>query len=158
MLCSDGGRCVRHGPQHCYYVLISRDGGPHRLIHDQKMEIKNHDEQHDTVGDYVKSMIFGGLDGVLTSFAVVAGAAGELIIPRKVIMRTFREQNNSRDTTRSRSGYWRQFRHNGLEPHRTFCLTHIHYGGCNYVSNASSLVYRYHPSKSRHSLVESPRL
>lgn len=28
------------------------------------------------MGDYVKSMIFGGLDGILTSFAIVAGAAG----------------------------------------------------------------------------------
>ena len=48
----------------------------HRLIHQQKFEAKNHDETHDAVGDYVKSMIFGGLDGILTSFAIVAGAAG----------------------------------------------------------------------------------
>ena len=50
---------------------------PTRLIHDQKLEAKAHEEEHDTVGDYVKSMIFGGLDGILTSFAIVAGAAGE---------------------------------------------------------------------------------
>lgn len=47
-----------------------------RLIHQQKFEAKQHDETHDSVGDYVKSMIFGGLDGILTSFAIVAGAAG----------------------------------------------------------------------------------
>jgi len=34
-------------------------------------------EQHDAAGDYVKAMIFGGLDGILTSFAIVAGAAGK---------------------------------------------------------------------------------
>ena len=47
-----------------------------RLIHQQKFEAKAHEETHDAVGDYVKSMIFGGLDGILTSFAIVAGAAG----------------------------------------------------------------------------------
>lgn len=46
------------------------------MIHQQKFEAKAHDETHDSVGDYVKSMIFGGLDGILTSFAIVAGAAG----------------------------------------------------------------------------------
>ena len=54
------------------------------------MEIKNHDEQHDSAGDYVKSMIFGGLDGVLTSFAVVAGAAGESGTGRKHARTTLR--------------------------------------------------------------------
>lgn len=49
-----------------------------RLIHEQKLQAKQgaHDEAHDSAGDYVKSMIFGGLDGILTSFAIVAGAAG----------------------------------------------------------------------------------
>jgi len=57
----------------------------HRLIHQQKFEAKNHDETHDAVGDYVKSMIFGGLDGILTSFAIVAGAAGGGL-PVQVVM------------------------------------------------------------------------
>jgi hypothetical protein len=29
-------------------------------------------------GGLLKNMVFGGLDGILTSFAIVAGAAGEL--------------------------------------------------------------------------------
>jgi len=33
-------------------------------------------EQHKTEGGLLKPMIFGGLDGILTSFAIVAGAAG----------------------------------------------------------------------------------
>ena len=37
------------------------------------------------MGDYVKSMIFGGLDGILTSFAIVAGAAGGGL-PVQVVM------------------------------------------------------------------------
>lgn len=97
---------MRHGSEHCYYILISWDGGRDRLIHDQKMEIKNHDEQHDTVGDYVKSMIFGGLDGVLTSFAVVAGAAGELIVSRKSIFVDIYSTTTPAIPSRSRSGYW----------------------------------------------------
>ena len=58
----------------CAYAL-----GPGRIIHEQKLQAKQgaHDEAHDSAGDYVKSMIFGGLDGILTSFAIVAGAAGK---------------------------------------------------------------------------------
>eukprot|EP01099_Mayorella_cantabrigiensis_P008765 TRINITY_DN846_c0_g1_i1.p1 TRINITY_DN846_c0_g1~~TRINITY_DN846_c0_g1_i1.p1 ORF type:complete len:286 (-),score=69.28 TRINITY_DN846_c0_g1_i1:222-1079(-) len=33
-------------------------------------------EKHQKGGEFVKSMIFGGLDGIVTSFAVVASAAG----------------------------------------------------------------------------------
>lgn len=34
------------------------------------------DELHQQAGGLLKPMIFGGLDGILTSFAIVAGAAG----------------------------------------------------------------------------------
>eukprot|EP00486_Rosalina_sp_Unknown_P008519 CAMPEP_0201580330 /NCGR_PEP_ID=MMETSP0190_2-20130828/43018_1 /ASSEMBLY_ACC=CAM_ASM_000263 /TAXON_ID=37353 /ORGANISM="Rosalina sp." /LENGTH=203 /DNA_ID=CAMNT_0048016169 /DNA_START=26 /DNA_END=633 /DNA_ORIENTATION=- len=33
-------------------------------------------EQHKALGDYVKSIIYGGLDGIITTFAIVAGIAG----------------------------------------------------------------------------------
>lgn len=33
-------------------------------------------EMHQTEGGFLKPLIFGGLDGILTSFAIVAGAAG----------------------------------------------------------------------------------
>ena len=34
-------------------------------------------EQHSAVaGEYVKALVFGGLDGIITTFAVVASAAG----------------------------------------------------------------------------------
>ncbi len=46
-----------------------------RLLHDYRADLP-HDETHNSLGDYLKGMVFGGLDGILTSFAIVAGAAG----------------------------------------------------------------------------------
>ncbi|KAM3570727.1 hypothetical protein VYU27_007226 [Nannochloropsis oceanica] len=74
--------CLVQAAQHAYRL---NDIEASRLIHEQKFEAKNHDETHDAVGDYVKSMIFGGLDGILTSFAIVAGAAGGGL-PVEVVM------------------------------------------------------------------------
>ncbi len=34
------------------------------------------EERHQTSGQYIKSLIYGGLDGTITTFAVVAGVAG----------------------------------------------------------------------------------
>lgn len=47
-----------------------------RLLHDARA-VQSHEEVHSKEGDYVKSVVFGGLDGTLTSFAIVAGAAGK---------------------------------------------------------------------------------
>lgn len=44
-----------------------------RKFHDSKMR---NQEEHKSEGGLLKPMIFGGLDGILTSFAIVAGAAG----------------------------------------------------------------------------------
>mmetsp|Transcript_42041 Transcript_42041/g.67586 ORF Transcript_42041/g.67586 Transcript_42041/m.67586 type:complete len:292 (+) Transcript_42041:28-903(+) len=43
---------------------------------DVVMEIDEMKEQHKALGDYVKSIIYGGLDGIITTFAIVAGIAG----------------------------------------------------------------------------------
>lgn len=48
-----------------------------RLLHDARAG-QPHEEAHNDRGDYLKAMVFGGLDGILTSFAIVAGAAGQL--------------------------------------------------------------------------------
>lgn len=40
------------------------------------MRVIQSDEHHKSEGGLLKPMIFGGLDGILTSFAIVAGAAG----------------------------------------------------------------------------------
>ena len=36
----------------------------------------SHDEAHSKAGGYIKSIVFGGLDGIITTFAVVSGAVG----------------------------------------------------------------------------------
>eukprot|EP00942_MAST-04A_sp_MAST-4A-sp1_P009857 g9857.t1 len=41
--------------------------------HDNKI---GHNEDHSKVGGHIKSLVFGGLDGIITTFAVVSGAAG----------------------------------------------------------------------------------
>ncbi|CAM9188284.1 unnamed protein product [Choristocarpus tenellus] len=46
-----------------------------RLLHDAR-SAQGHEEAHSDSGDYLKAMVFGGLDGILTSFAIVAGASG----------------------------------------------------------------------------------
>lgn len=47
-----------------------------RLLHDARAQ-GAHQESHKDTGEYLKAMVFGGLDGILTSFAIVAGSAGE---------------------------------------------------------------------------------
>lgn len=45
-----------------------------RDFHDTRHDVST--EMHQTEGGFLKPLIFGGLDGILTSFAIVAGAAG----------------------------------------------------------------------------------
>lgn len=54
------------------------DATASRVYHDGKHMAppKENEEMHQREGDNLKSIIFGGLDGILTSFAIVAGAAG----------------------------------------------------------------------------------
>jgi DNA damage-binding protein 1 len=52
-----------------------------RLFHETKAAAgssREHDEEpwHQSAGGLLQPVIFGGLDGILTSFAIVAGAAG----------------------------------------------------------------------------------
>mmetsp|Transcript_34588 Transcript_34588/g.45718 ORF Transcript_34588/g.45718 Transcript_34588/m.45718 type:complete len:286 (-) Transcript_34588:307-1164(-) len=46
-----------------------------RSVHDNPEE-GTHDENYAPMGETIKAIVFGGLDGVLTSFAIIAGAAG----------------------------------------------------------------------------------
>jgi len=50
----------------------------HALKSEQRNRASRHpqEEKHEESGEYVKAAVFGGLDGILTSFAVVAGASG----------------------------------------------------------------------------------
>ena len=44
---------------------------------------------HQKGGGFLKAIIFGGLDGILTSFAIVAGAAGGQLQPKVVMILGF---------------------------------------------------------------------
>lgn len=46
-------------------------------------------EPHKTEGKYVKSLVYGGLDGIITTFAVVAGVAGASLSPGIVLIMGF---------------------------------------------------------------------
>lgn len=45
-----------------------------------------HTETHTVSGEYVKALVFGGLDGILTTFAIVAGVAGANLSSSIVLM------------------------------------------------------------------------
>ncbi len=47
------------------------------------------EEQHSSAGQYIKSLIYGGLDGIITTFAVVAGVAGAALSPGVVLILGF---------------------------------------------------------------------
>ena len=51
-----------------------------RLYHETRSAASSPDDEeepwHQTAGGLLQPVIFGGLDGILTSFAIVAGAAG----------------------------------------------------------------------------------
>ena len=45
-----------------------------------------HDEAHSKVGGQLKTIVFGGLDGILTSFAIVSSCAGSGLTSRVVLL------------------------------------------------------------------------
>jgi vacuolar iron transporter family protein len=47
------------------------------------------EESHSSAGQYIKSLIYGGLDGIITTFAVVAGVAGAALSPGVVLILGF---------------------------------------------------------------------
>ncbi len=47
---------------------------PLQSFHDSRAQ--GAEEDHQQSGDFLKAMVFGGLDGILTSFALVSGCAG----------------------------------------------------------------------------------
>eukprot|EP00550_Attheya_septentrionalis_P007228 CAMPEP_0198287426 /NCGR_PEP_ID=MMETSP1449-20131203/6245_1 /TAXON_ID=420275 /ORGANISM="Attheya septentrionalis, Strain CCMP2084" /LENGTH=289 /DNA_ID=CAMNT_0043985377 /DNA_START=118 /DNA_END=987 /DNA_ORIENTATION=+ len=63
-----------------------------KTYHDSKEmggEMGESVEMHQTEGGMLKPIIFGGLDGILTSFAIVAGAAGGRLEPSVVLILGF---------------------------------------------------------------------
>jgi hypothetical protein len=62
-----------------------------RQYHDAKHTLTKaeSEEGHQTQGEFLKPVIFGGLDGILTSFAIVAGSAGGKLDPSVVLILGF---------------------------------------------------------------------
>ena len=54
-------------------AFVSGDTEASRKYHENKTKSE---EAHQSEGGFLKPIIFGGLDGILTSFAICAGAAG----------------------------------------------------------------------------------
>lgn len=51
------------------------------------MYFREHKEEHAAAsGEGIKAFIFGGLDGIVTIFAIVAGCVGAKITPGQVIV------------------------------------------------------------------------
>lgn len=59
-----------------------------RQYHDAKAA-NGQEDWHQSEGGFLKPVIFGGLDGILTSFAIVAGAAGGGLSPEVVLVLGF---------------------------------------------------------------------
>ena len=73
-------------------TFLSGNAEASRFYHENKHD-KGHaasEEGHQTEGGFLKPIIFGGLDGILTSFAIVAGAAGGRLDPSVVLILGFR--------------------------------------------------------------------
>jgi len=47
------------------------------------------EERHKALGDYIKSIIYGGLDGIITTFAIVAGISGANMASEVVLVLGF---------------------------------------------------------------------
>ena len=53
-------------------AFLKRDAEESKRAH-QAQKVERHQQEH---GRYIKSVVYGGLDGIITTFAVVAGVAG----------------------------------------------------------------------------------
>jgi hypothetical protein len=58
-------------------------------FHDLKNVDNEEEDWHQSEGGFLKPVIFGGLDGILTSFAIVAGSAGGGLSPQVVLVLGF---------------------------------------------------------------------
>ena len=69
--------------------FLQGDREASRQYHDSKKQHAASEDGHQTEGGFLKPIIFGGLDGILTSFAIVAGAAGGRLDPSVVLILGF---------------------------------------------------------------------
>jgi len=53
-----------------------KDKAGSKAAHSKEMIVVRSQEKHSVIGERIKSIVYGGLDGIITTFAVVAGATG----------------------------------------------------------------------------------
>jgi VIT1/CCC1 family predicted Fe2+/Mn2+ transporter len=70
-------------------VEASRNHHDAKLLLAATTTAASSEEGHQTAGQSLKPIIFGGLDGILTSFAIVAGSAGGRLPPSVVLILGF---------------------------------------------------------------------
>ena len=64
-----------------------KDGEASKAFHEQRaVEVKTNDENHGSSGDIIKSVVLGGLDGIITTFAIVCAVAGSGELGSKVVI------------------------------------------------------------------------
>jgi VIT1/CCC1 family predicted Fe2+/Mn2+ transporter len=63
----------------------NRDPGASKKAHNAEAREEHRREQ----GQFIKSLVYGGLDGIITTFAVVAGVAGAALQPSVVLILGF---------------------------------------------------------------------
>ena len=70
------------------FSLLKRDAYVNNQVETSKLlhNSLQHLEHHQEGGDKLKSFVFGGLDGVLTCFSVIAGASGGRLSPRTILI------------------------------------------------------------------------
>jgi len=65
------------------YAYDQLDGDLSTLVHKQKVASSEH--HSGAAGDFISSIVFGGLDGIITTFAVIAAAVGSHL-PRGIVL------------------------------------------------------------------------
>lgn len=92
-LVSGGAATTNHAIRSAF---ASGDAEASKTHHEAKQQNNNNnnnhaasEDGHQTAGEKLKPIIFGGLDGILTSFAIVAGAAGGRLPPSVVLILGF---------------------------------------------------------------------
>ncbi|KAL8273836.1 hypothetical protein Esti_002159 [Eimeria stiedai] len=90
--CCGGGTVPYRDLQKARLAFITRDidatrqAAAHRQNHYDEAPGVHNEPHKKTSSDYLKAIVFGGLDGIVTIFAIVAGCVGANLHPSKVVI------------------------------------------------------------------------
>ena len=64
-----------------------KNGEASKICHRQRaVDVQTNQESHGSAGEIIKSVVLGGLDGVITTFAIVCAVAGSGELSGKVVI------------------------------------------------------------------------